>query len=91
MRSMRVMLAVMRVMLAVMRVMLVGARLTLAVMRLCGITSGGEPSRRWRGGERAVVCDLRTRLVQRVRDAAHSPDVRAKVVGLFMYAYLEDT
>jgi len=73
-----------------MRLVLAVMRLTLVVMRLCGTTSVGEPPRCWRGGDRAVVCDLRTRLVQWVRNAAHSPDARAEGCRVLCMYILED-
>ena len=58
------------------------------VMRMCGTTAGGEPPRRWRGGDRVLVCDLRARLVQWVRNAAHSPDARVEVCRILcMYVW----
>jgi len=60
-------------------------RLTLALLRVRGTTSGGERPLRWRGGDRALACDLRSLLVQRLRDAAHSPDARAEVSLVYVY------
>jgi len=47
----------------------------LVSRRVCEVTSDREHLRRSRGAERPVACDLRTRLVPLLRDAAHSPDV----------------
>ena len=44
--------------------------------RMCGTTLGGERLLCWRSGDHALVCDLRTQLVQRLRDAVHRPDAR---------------
>ena len=49
---------------------------SLVVMCMLGTTSGEERLLRWRGGDHSPACDLRTRLVLPLRDAAHSPDAR---------------
>jgi hypothetical protein len=76
--------------LVVMRMTLAVMRMTLVVMRLCGTTSGGEPLRSWRGGERAVACDLRTRLAKWVRTQLTALMFTRRLSG-FMYVYLEGT
>jgi hypothetical protein len=77
----------MRMTLAVMRLMLAVMRMTLAVMRLCGTTSGGEPPSRWRGGDRALTCDLRTRLVQWCGTQLTARMLGRRFVGFYVYIF----
>jgi predicted nucleic acid-binding Zn ribbon protein len=47
---------------------------------------------RWHSGERVPACDLRTQLVQRLRDAAHSPDVRRMLrLEIYMDCFRDQT
>jgi len=59
-----------------------------SIVSLHSSSSSGSSTRR--GGDRGLVCDLRTRLVQWVQNAASQPGCSGGGLSDFMYVYLED-